>query len=113
MLPKQNRLKKEKEFQQVLKKGRGLKEGFLLLKFVNNNLDRSRFGIIISQKVSKKATIRNKIKRKIKAAICLNMPRIRKGLDVILITKPGLETRDFWEIKEAIDNLFKKAKIIN
>lgn len=38
MLPEVNRLKKEKDFERVFKKGRGYKEDFLYLKIVKNNL---------------------------------------------------------------------------
>lgn len=112
MLPKANRLKKKKDFEKVLRTGTGLKEDFLILKFVSNNLKKSRFGIIVSLKISKKATIRNRIKRRLRQLIRLKLSEIKKGIDVVLIATPGLETKDFWEIEETINRLFKKAKII-
>ena len=36
MLPKINRLKKQKDFERVYKKGKGYKEDFLFLKIVEN-----------------------------------------------------------------------------
>lgn len=112
MLPKENRLQKKKDFERIFKKGKGFKEDFLILKFISNNLNQSRFGIIISQKILKKATIRNKIKRRIRELIRLRLPKIKKRLDIVLIAIPGLETKDFWEIEETINKLLKKAKII-
>ena len=69
MLKKINRLKKKKDFEKVLRGGKGFKEDFLLFKTIKNNLKTSRFGFIISQKVSKKATVRNKLKRKLSGLI--------------------------------------------
>jgi len=33
-------------------------------------------------------------------------------LDTLLIACPGLETKDFWEIDETLNKLFKKAKVL-
>jgi ribonuclease P protein component len=112
MLPKTNRLQKKKDIENVLKKGKSLKEDFLILKTIKNNLKVSRFGFIISKKVSKKANIRNKIKRRLSELVRLKMKTIKKGIDCLLITVPGLETKDFWEIEEIVNNLFKKSGIV-
>ena len=111
MLAKKNRLKKKKDFENVFKKGRSFKEGFLVLKIVDNKSDKIRFGFIISQKISKKASHRNKIKRQISEIIRLKMKKIKKGVDGVLITLPGIEEKNFSEIKENIDKLFKKARV--
>jgi len=112
MLPKENRLKKKKDFEKIFKEGKGSKEGLLFLKLVPNGSDKVRFGITVSQKVSKKATRRNKIKRQLRAIINLKLAEIKKGIDVVLVALPGLETKDFRKIEEIVNTLFKKAKII-
>lgn len=112
MLAKVNRLKKKKDFDKVFKEGKGFKEDFLFLKFVKSNLKQNRFGFIISQKVSKKATVRNRIRRRLKGLIKGKLSKINKGIDVVLIAKPGLETKDFWEIEDILTKLLKKAKIL-
>jgi len=113
MLPKLNRLRKKKEFERVLRKGKGVKEDFLVLKIIKNNLPQTRIGLIVGIKVSNKATLRNKIKRRVKALMAAKLPKIKKGFDIVLITKPGIEERDFWEMAEILDKLLKKVKIIN
>ena len=65
MLAREARLKKNKDFEQIFKKGKSVKGDFLLLKIVKNKLNKNRFAAIVSQKVSKKAIIRNKIRRRI------------------------------------------------
>lgn len=112
MLKKTNRIKNKKDFEKIFKKGKGFKEDFLILKIVENNLKTSRFGIIVSQKVSKKATIRNKLKRRLGELIRINLNKIKKGIDGALIALPGLETKDFWELEEVIKKIFKKAGIL-
>lgn len=112
MLPKKNRLKKKKDFERVFKEGRGFKEDFLFLKIAKNNLKNSRFGFVVSKNFSKKATLRNKIKRRLRAIIKVKLGKIKKGLDGVLVVYPGLETKDFWEIEETVTKILAKAKIL-
>ncbi|MCJ7786923.1 ribonuclease P protein component [Patescibacteria group bacterium] len=112
MLPKENRLKKNKDFKKVFKEGKGFKEDFLVLKKAKNNLKISRFGFVVSKTFFKKATLRNKIKRKLRESVRIKLNEIKKGIDGVVIASPGLETKDFREIKEIVNRLFKKAKII-
>lgn len=112
MLAKINRLKKRKDFKLVFKKGKGFKEDFLVLKRIKNNLKRTRFGFIVGRKISKKATTRNKIKRRLRGLVRIRLGKVKTGFDVVLIAQPGLENKDFWEIEEIISKLFNKAKII-
>jgi len=111
MLLKENRLRRKKDFDNVFKDGRSFKEDFLILRIGKNNLSEIRFGFIVSQKISKKATVRNKIKRRISELIRQKIEKFKKGFDVILIAVPGIEMEDFWEIDETLEKLFKKAKI--
>ena len=110
MLLKINRLKKKKDIEKVFKGGEGFKEDFLILKTLKTGLKNSRFAFVVSSKISKKATLRNKIRRRLNNLAGLKIGKIKKGADFILIAVPGLEEKDFWEIDEAINKLFQKAK---
>jgi len=112
MLPKLNRLKKKKDFGQVFKTGKGLKEGFLIFQMAKNNFKNSRFGFVVGKNVSKKATIRNKIKRRLRELVRIKIRKIKNGIDGVFIVRPGLETKDFWEIGESMNRIFKRAKIL-
>lgn len=113
MLSQKHRLKKKKDIEIVFKKGKVFRENLLLLRTVKNELNFYRFGFIVSQKVSKKANIRNKIKRRMREVLRLKVGLIKSGTDNLLIALPGLEKKDFKEFKEIIDKLFKKAKFYN
>lgn len=113
MLPKENRLKKEREFKEVFREGSGVKDGFLFLKFKKNKLDKTKFGFIVSRKVSKKAVVRNKVKRRLREMVRKRLPRIVPGIEGVLMTRPGIEEKNFAEVEESLDRLFRKAKILN
>lgn len=112
MLPEINRLKKKKDFERVFQKGKKFITDALFLKKLKNNLSYSRFGLIVTTKVSKKAVLRNKLKRRLRNLVYKKLEKIRKGIDVVLIALPGLENKTFKELEEILDQLFQKAKII-
>jgi ribonuclease P protein component len=109
MLPKKNKLKKKKDFQRVFQKGRYYQGVFINLKLVKNNLDLNRIGIIIGVKVSKKAVIRNKIKRRIEESIRVNTNKIKKGFDIVVIVKPEAVGKSYSKIEENLISLFQES----
>ena len=113
MLDKENRLRKKRDFEAIFKKGRSFKESFLILKIVKNSLEASRFGFIVSQKVSKNAVVRNKIRRRLSEAIRLNLKDIKKGIDAVLIALPSIKSKTYPEIKDMLAIIFKKAGLLD
>jgi len=111
MLKKTYRLKRQKEFKALFQKKQLVKEGFLILKMAPNNKKESRFGVVVSQKVSKKAVVRNKIKRQIRAIIFRNLQKIKKGYDLVFIVLPGFEKNNFYEMATVINKMLTKAKL--
>ena len=111
MLPQKNRIQKKKDIEKIFKKGRAFKEAPLIFKTIKNNLKTSRFGFVVSQKVSKKANIRNKIKRRLREIVRLKLDTLKTNNDNLFICFPGIEKKDFPETKKIIEKLFVKAKI--
>lgn len=112
MAVKEQRLKKNNDFNAVFKAGKGMKEGFLFLKVAANNLGRFRFGFIVSRKISKRAVVRNKIRRRLKAlAAKKNKESGPKGKDIVLVALPGIEKNSFSEISRAFNKLWEKVNL--
>ena len=84
----------------------------MLCRVANNHLQESRFGFVVSKKISNKATVRNKVKRRLRDAVSGVLKGIKKPVDVIIIALSGIETREFSEIQETITNIFKKVKLL-
>lgn len=80
----------------------------VFLKFKKNKLKNTRFYWVVNLKISKKATVRNKIKRQLKEIVRKNLPHIRGGFDVIVIAKPEIVNKKYQEIKKDIEKLLKK-----
>lgn len=112
MLPKHNRLTKKKDFERVFQKGRGFQEDSLYLKITKNNLKNSRFGFIISKKYSKKATMRNKVKRKLRAFVQAKLPQLKKGIDGVVVVIAIFTPRDLENLEKTTNKLFLKAGLL-
>lgn len=112
MLKRKNRLKKKKDFEKVFKKGKRIKEDFLFFKYVPGPSGAFRCGVVVSQKVSKKAVVRNKIKRRIKSIVLQKMREAKTGGDFVFVVLPGSENKTFREIKETVNRIFKRARIL-
>jgi len=83
----------------------------VFLKFRKNNLKNTRCGFVINLKTSKKSTIRNKIKRRLREIIRQNLINIKPGFDIVVIAKPEIVNKNYQEIKKEIESLFKKTKV--
>ncbi len=112
MLKKNNRITKDKEFEKIFKKGKGKYSSILGIKVINNNLEDSRFGIIVSTKISKKAVERNKIKRQIREIIKKYLPNVNIGKDIVVITLPKIKEANFEQIEKSFIFCLKKLKLI-
>jgi len=113
-LPKSLRLKHWQDFQTVYQQGRRYRHNNLLMRVLGDRqLPSSRFGITVSQKVSKKATDRNRLKRQIRAAINHLKPQIQPGFDVVIIVLPQGIGCNYERFLRELEQLFSQAGIIH
>lgn len=112
MLKKDNRLTKKKEFDNVFKVGKGCFTDILGVKYSKNQLNINKFGILVSNKVSKSAVVRNKIKRRIRAIIAKNESFLSVGYDLIVITLPAIKNAQYLDIEKSICQTWKRLKLI-
>ncbi|MBD3359435.1 MAG: ribonuclease P protein component [Candidatus Buchananbacteria bacterium] len=117
MLEKKQRLTKKKEFEKITQRGKAYYSPILILKILKNDLSYSRFGLIVSNKVSKKASQRNLIKRRIREIIRLNLNRINAGYDILIIVSPKIIAQDkkvlkYQAIEKSLMTAFSKADLI-
>ena len=111
MLPSAFRLKKKKDFERVLSSGYTSSGEFFILKQVPNNLLISRFGCIVSTKVSFKATDRNKLRRQVNEIIRLKLERIKTGFDVAIIFKHFARDKEYLKLEKDMISLLIKSKL--
>lgn len=88
MLKKENRLAKSKDIQTAFARGRTFFNPLFNIKFVPRPQS-IKFTVVVSTKVFKNATDRNRLKRVIREYLRLNLKSFRHG-DYVIITKPKL-----------------------
>jgi ribonuclease P protein component len=104
MLKKLRRLKKNRDFSRVFKRSKKVKTDNLLFNIAQvSPYCPSRFGFVVANSIDKRATRRNGIKRRMRAAIRELLPGIKNGYDVIIsVKKPFDYPYKLLEIKNQI-----------
>jgi len=110
MLSKENRINKDKDFDRAFKTGQSFYSQVLGVKVVKNNRSANRFGILISTKVSKKAVVRNHLRRQIREIIKQEEPKLKKGYDFVLIVLVGIIDKSFLDIQTSLRSVLAKVR---
>jgi len=89
MLPKQNRLQKDREFQRVFKNSRPCNmENFSIRTAKNFTREHNiRFGFVVSNKIEKRATRRNALKRQLREISGSLIFELNPGYDVVVVVR--------------------------
>lgn len=129
MLQQENRLKKIRDFNLVIKNGRFVSGVFLSAKIIELSKIKELFpkkkepdefqkqlrvAFSIGLKISKSAVKRNAVKRKLREVVRLLLKdnKIRVGYFILITTKKEILEKNYSEIEKEINDIFKKAKIL-
>lgn len=111
MLPKIYRLKKDKDFKRIFQAGKLVSGEAFVIRVVGNDEKVTRFGIICGLKLSKKAVVRNRLRRRFGEAIRKLFKNIRSGYDVVILPKNAADISQEALISD-LTSAFAKAGII-
>jgi len=81
----------------------------LVIRVLPNGMDRSRFGFVVSKRIGG-AVVRNKVKRRLREAV--RLAPVKAGWDAIFIARRGVELADYQQLKQATENLLRRARLI-
>ena len=110
-LSAEKRLKHARDFRAVSRSKLSVKEGSLLLKAQASQKNVSRFGIVVSKRVAKKAVDRNRIRRLLSEALRVKQGSLKGPYDVVLVALPGFSLKNLSEAQSIITKLFSKVKL--
>ena len=108
-MKKINIVKSNEEFNQIIKKGKFLKNNYFVLYSLNNNLDVFRFGISVGKKVAN-AVNRNKLKRQVKNILDSHKSLYSKSKDYIIIVRKSSLRENYSILEEKLIELFRKLE---
>lgn len=103
-------LEKNSNFREVYNNGKSLADRFLVLYWLPNNLEYTRFGFSIGKKVGK-AVIRNRYKRILREICRLNKKDVMDGFDCVIIARPRIVGQDYQAVEKSFSYLIAKAGI--
>jgi ribonuclease P protein component len=85
MLAASNRLRKSSEINRVYKRGTyGASQGLLSVKAYPSGHTESRAVVVVGKKISKRAVIRNRIRRRIQGVLSERWATLRAGYDIVI-----------------------------
>jgi ribonuclease P protein component len=108
MLSRPHRLTKKKEIERVFQRGRSFFTAILGVKAAPAGRAVTRFAVVVSIKVAKKATARNRIKRQLRAILRENRTQVSPGYDVVLVARSGIEKSSREALVRAVELAFRK-----
>jgi ribonuclease P protein component len=113
VLSKKYRLLLNKEFERLRKVGQ-IQAGplFGVVIAEQDQPRETKFGFVISRKIDKRATVRNRLKRLLCEAVNRLLPEVKSGYDVLFLAKKPLVGKNLREIEKEVERILRKACLI-
>jgi ribonuclease P protein component len=103
-LPHEHHLLKSSEFKTILYNGKKINLKLSSIYLLQNNLEYSRIGFIVTKKVGN-APLRNKIKRLWKEAFRLKRGQFKTHVDLVIRFFPNYQLDSLTELEKTISDL--------
>ena len=103
-------LKKNRDFQQVYKRGTSKANRYLVMYVLPNQHMMNRLGISVSKKVGN-SVVRHRLTRLIRESYRLNEEKFDRNLDIVVIARNSAKDRSYQEIESDFMNLAQKHAI--
>lgn len=101
-----HRLRKNKQFSYLYKKGEKFYTRHLILFKICSKFKNYKIGFSVSKKIGK-ANVRNKVKRRMKEIVRVN--NFAKDYNnYVLMAKEGIENLSFLDLRKEIEEIFNK-----
>lgn len=105
-------LKKNRDFQNVYKKGKSYANRYLVMYVLKNDTERNRLGISVSKKVGN-SVIRHHVTRLIRESYRLQEDMFNSGLDIVVIARATARNISYHEVESALMHLGRLHKIVH
>ncbi len=112
MLARKFRLTGASRFASVEKKGRIFQSDSFGLAYFAKDSGPSNFGFVVSNKISKNSSERNRIKRALREGVREMITEVKSGMDIVFLAKQRISTKTTDEIINEVKIALIDAKLI-
>jgi ribonuclease P protein component len=109
MLPRDLRLRANRDFQKVYGEGRSWAHPLLAL-HVLPQPEGQRIGFSVSRKVGK-AVVRNRTRRRAREAVRAQIGSWKTGFDCVMVLRAAAAEAEFADLRAAIEELARRARL--
>lgn len=102
------RLTRSSEFQRAYQEGARFPHDLVVLYVRPNEMDRVRVGVVTGRRLGT-ATVRNRVRRRLREAVRADLPRLRPGLDLVVVARSAAAGADYQQLRGAIQRLLERA----
>jgi ribonuclease P protein component len=100
-----------RDFEALQRRGHSRAHPLLVVRYVRNGLDRTRFGFSTSRKLGG-AVVRNRVRRRLRAIVQRLRPIIGSGWDVLVVARAGCVEARSAELTAVLERLLRQAGLI-
>ncbi len=104
-----SRLTGSKRFSQIHRLGSSAANRLLVIRYLPNGLDQSRFGFLTSKRIGN-AVVRNRVKRRLREAV--RGSRVKCGWDAVFIARKGSGQAGSEELRRAAHSLLRRGQLV-
>lgn len=114
MLARESRIAADKDIKRILKLGKRFSCPECTLYFVPNTLGFPRVGFVVAGGVSKKAVVRNRIKRQAREVVrrAIEEKKLTHSIDIILMLRPAVAKIADNARREFLNEFFERIGIV-
>jgi ribonuclease P protein component len=107
---RRRRLKKGKEIQAVFDSGASLRGSRFFLRSVPNDVGVNRWAFAVGKKLAPGSVERNRVRRKLREAVCSAGVEDKDGRDIVLIAGRGSMEASVGELARELERMLEQLK---
>jgi ribonuclease P protein component len=104
-------LRTPREFAALQQSSKSKVHPLLVARFAPNDLERTRFGFSTGRRLGSAVT-RNRVRRRLRAAVRALAPRISPGWDVLIVARPPSATATYASLAEGVERVLRGGQLL-